>query len=230
MPNEQQGDNTTLIPVITDDDELLRYGICRVPLPPKVDWNKWAQELSQVTPEIMFGQGDGEYSFYRNIMEETEFPFDCILDISVSEIGRAILRHFPVSSPDELVLDDAFCVHYNTSQDDTTGAKHMDPSDITVNLCLEKSLDTKGSHVLFYGTKQLQNVDESILNNDKHNNENKIPDRFYVSQQPGTATIHFGDHPHETIALEQGTRTNIVLTFCYKDPSRSRGQTRSCYF
>eukprot|EP00429_Kryptoperidinium_foliaceum_P033544 CAMPEP_0176171750 /NCGR_PEP_ID=MMETSP0120_2-20121206/87948_1 /TAXON_ID=160619 /ORGANISM="Kryptoperidinium foliaceum, Strain CCMP 1326" /LENGTH=51 /DNA_ID=CAMNT_0017509629 /DNA_START=1 /DNA_END=153 /DNA_ORIENTATION=- len=51
-------------------------------------------------------------------MEEPEFPFDIILDTSVSEIGRAILKHFPVDSTDELRLDDAFCVHYNTDQDD----------------------------------------------------------------------------------------------------------------
>jgi len=56
----------------------------------------------------------------------------------------------------EIRLDDAFCVHYNMDQDDTTGAKHVDPSDITVNMCLQKSKDARGSYVLFHGTKQLQ--------------------------------------------------------------------------
>jgi hypothetical protein len=225
MDHEQQVEDASEIPVISDDKELLRYGICRVPLPPKLDSARWSEELSQVTPEIMLGQGDGEYAFYRNIMEEPDFPFDLILDASF-EIGRAILKHFAVSSTDELRLDDSFCVHYNTEQDDTTGAKHMDPSDITVNLCLEKTKDTIGSHVLFYGTKQLLEVENGDIKNDAET----VPARFYVSQDPGYATIHFGDHPHETTALERGKRTNIVLTYCYKDPNRSAAQMRACYF
>lgn len=218
------------IPVISDNEELLRYGICRVLLPAMLDSARWAEELSHVTPEIMLGQGDGEYAFYRNIMEEPEFPFDLILDASF-EIGRAILQHFPVSFLDELQLDDAFCVHYNTEQDDTTGAKHMDPSDVTVNLCLEKTKDTVGSHVLFYGTKQLLGVERGQkVGHYEDSGKTILPQRFYVSQEPGTATIHFGDHPHETIALKRGKRTNIVLTYCYKDPTRSGAQMRSCYF
>ena len=59
---------------------------------------------------------------------------------------------------EEIKLDDAFCIHYNMSQEDTSGAKHMDPSDITLNLCLDKSDDCDGSQVMFYGTKALQSV------------------------------------------------------------------------
>lgn len=231
---KMDNDDDDSIPVITDNTQLLQYGVCRVPLPPTLDAAKWANELSQVTPEIMLGQGDGEYSFYRNIMEEPDFPFDTILDIGLSEIGRAILKYFPITSTNELLLDDAFCVHYNTDQEDTTGAKHMDPSDITVNLCLEKTDDTIGSHVLFYGTKQLQNtgIQPHTTQYKQHQQQQQVgvPDRFYVVQEPGTATIHFGDHPHETIALTRGKRTNVVLTYCYKDPKRSGAQMRSCYF
>ena len=219
------------IPVISDNETLLRYGICRVPLPVQLEVAKWATELSQVTPKILLGQGDGEYAFYRNIMDEPEFPFDLILDANF-EIGRAILKHFPISSFDELRLDNSFCVHYNADQEDTTGAKHMDPSDITINLCLEKTNDTVGSHVLFFGTKQLfleVEHDEEF----RHKYEDahtmiRSQQRFYVSQEPGTATIYFGNHLHETIALKRGKRTNIVLTYCYKDPKRSGAQMRSC--
>lgn len=225
MGHQGDEEQSEKIPLITDADELLRLGICRVPLPPTLDTARWASELSQVTPEIMLGQGDGEYAFYRNIMEEPEFPFGLLLDPSASAIGRAIAKHFPVSSTDELRLDDSFCVHYNSDQDDTSGAKHMDPSDITINLCLEKSKDTIGSHVLFYGTKKLCN-----LEGDQRDSSNETPERFYVSQKPGTATIHFGDHPHETIALKEGSRTNIVLTYCYKDPARSGAAMRDCYY
>lgn len=224
------------IPVISDRDELLRYGICRVPLPATLDTAKWAAELSQVTPEIMLGQGDNEYAFYRNILEEPDFPFESLLDPTTSEIGRALLQYFPLHNEtkhplEELRLDDAFCVHYNMDQDDTTGAKHRDPSDITVNLCLEKEPGTIGSHVLFYGTKQLENMDNNNNNNDDDGHKlSSPPECFHVVQEPGTATIHFGDHPHETIALKSGRRTNVVLTYCYKDPQRSHAQMRACYF
>jgi hypothetical protein len=206
------------VPTISDNEELLRYGVCRVPLPPTLDAGKWAQELSQVTPLILAGQGDGEYAFYRNIMEEADFPFEIILK---SEIGQAIQKHFPIQKLDEIRLDDAFCVHYNMDQDDTTGAKHIDPSDITVNVCLEKTDGAQGSQVLFYGRKQLKNMTDS--------DKESPPELFFVSQEPGYATIHYGDHPHETMSLKSGKRTNIVMTYCYADPSRSDVATRTCY-
>ena len=65
-----------------------------------------------------------------------------------------------------LQLDDAFCVHYNMNQADTTGAKHMDPSDITINMCLEKDSNTKGSYVMFHGTRKLN---ESSNSNESSN-------------------------------------------------------------
>lgn len=211
------------VPILSDDQELLRNGICRVPLPPTLDIQKWAQELSQVTPMIMAGEGDGEYAFYRNILDEPDFPFESILN-DTSLIGQRIQKHFPIQSLDEIRLDDAFCVHYNMDQYDTSGAKHMDPSDVTINMCLEKSDDTEGSHVLFYGTKKLENVPDSSRNT--HNEHQEL---FLVLQEPGYATIHFGDHPHETISLRKGKRTNIIMTYCYKDPSRSDVATRNCY-
>jgi hypothetical protein len=45
-------------------------------------------------------------------------------------------------------------------QEDSSGAKHMDPSDITANMCLDRTEGVEGSEVMFYGTKTLQN-DES---------------------------------------------------------------------
>jgi hypothetical protein len=226
------------VPTISDNDELLRYGLCQVPIPSTLDAQKWAQELSQVTPLILAGEGDGEYAFYRNILEEPDFPFDSILSES-SDIGQTILQHFPLQRLDELRLDDAFCVHYNMTQDDTSGAKHTDPSDITVNMCLQKTPDAQGSQVLFYGTKQLQLLEGCCSGSgttDNHEDDapsstSKVtaPELFLVSQEPGYATIHFGDHPHETMPLTSGTRTNIVMTYIYKDPARSEASMRTCY-
>jgi len=230
--------------VVDDDEELLRKGIVRVPLPETLDAERWAEELSQVTPMNLMFEGDGEYAFYRNILDEPEFPFDLILSGSngqLSEIGRAILRHFPVllgsSSPEErseilskeLKLDDAFCVHYNMDQDDTTGAKHVDPSDVTINMCLHKASDTTGSYVLFYGSKSLDGLEETASSDKETFDSSNHETKFLVPQTPGFATVHFGDHPHETTALRTGSRTNIILTYLYSDPTRTDAATRSCY-
>jgi hypothetical protein len=222
----KRDDLTQIIPTISDTDELLRYGVCRVPLPPTFDAPQWAKALSQVTPAILAGEGDGEYAFYRNILEEPNFPFEALIQ-NDSEIGKAMTRHFPIQRlEEELRLDDAFCVHYNMDQDDTSGAKHTDPSDITVNICLQKLDDAQGSQVLFYGSKTLENTATS---NEEHNKGGVLPELFLVSQEAGYATIHYGDHPHETMSLQKGTRTNIVLTYCYSDPNRSDVETRTCY-
>merc|ERR1711862_234799 len=93
------------------------------------------------TPENFTSNEDGEYAFYRNTKE------------------------------DDVYLDDAFCIQYNMTQDDTTCAKHMDPSDITINMCLEKSNDVIGSEVVFYGTQKL--VNNNVINNDQSNLQNK---------------------------------------------------------
>ena len=273
------------LPIVSDDRELLKRGICRVKLPEALDSKRWAHELSQFTPMNLGFEGDGENAFYRNILDEPEFPFEEILLRregangvgEVSDIGQSVLHYFPILSESstkteadnlgeiltrELRLDDAFCVHYNMDQDDTTGAKHMDPSDITINMCLYKSEDAKGSYVLFHGTKSLENLDSSSPNmcaenhavgktsitapietkdesaavaNTKRNHaafpvlESEQRNQFLVPQRPGYATIHYGDHPHETTPLFQGSRTNIILTYLYTDPTRSDAAFRSCY-
>uniref|UniRef100_A0A7S1VFE7 Fe2OG dioxygenase domain-containing protein n=1 Tax=Grammatophora oceanica TaxID=210454 RepID=A0A7S1VFE7_9STRA len=133
-----------------------------------------------------------------------------------------MMMHFGLKSLEEIRLDDAFCVHYNMDQDDTSGSKHTDPSDITINLCVEKTKDVEGSHVKFYGAQKLENVERQSSNNDR--------EAFLVDQLEGYATIHWGVHPHETMPLKRGVRTNLILTYCYKDPSRSDVSVRSCYF
>jgi hypothetical protein len=110
-------------------------------------------------------------------------------------------------------------------QGDTTGAKHTDPSDITVNMCLLKSDDVLGSQVKFYGVEHLQNAVEEA-----DSGISSPPKEFLVDQEAGYATIHWGHHPHETMPLRRGVRTNIVLTYCYRDPARSDVGNRACYF
>ncbi|CAB9497055.1 expressed unknown protein [Seminavis robusta] len=228
MTSKERDNMTIPIPSYSDRETLLRLGIVKVPIPSIIgkDQQQWASELSQVTPMIMAMQGDSEYAFYRNIMVEPELEFP--LEQIVSEqIQEAFEKYFGVQ-PEEMRLDDAFCVHYNADQTDSSGKKHMDPSDITVNVCLENTDDVEGSQVLFYGSKKLENVD--IDDNDNENQNEQ--ERFLVPQEPGFATIHYGSHPHETTPLSSktGRRTNVIVTYCYKDKTRSDVGKRNCYF
>jgi hypothetical protein len=228
-PSKQVDENCDNIPVVTIPDELLRYGVVsRIPITSDeidaVAWKKWATDLSVVSPIIMTVEGDNEYAFYRNILDEPDFPFDAILRNTA--IQGALTKYFNIQklAEDEIKLDDAFCIHYNMNQMDTSGAKHVDPSDITINLCIEKSSDCSGSQVLFYESKTLFGVDNV--------NDQSLalpPQKFMVDQESGFATMHWGDHPHETTRLESGYRTNIILTYCYSDKTRSNVSIRSCY-
>ena len=223
-----------------NEDLLLDYGVLRVPLPKEFDRVYWATTLSTMTPMIMAGEGDGDYAFYRNILEEPDFPFEMLMEYFASVLSK----HFDVSvSPGheannthhvddiqpttrhksflDIRLDDAFCVHYNMNQEDTSGAKHTDPSDITVNMCLETSDDFEGSLVRFHGTQSLAHPIAT---------SKSAPPSFLVKQKQGYATLHWGHHPHETTPLIAGQRTNIILTYCYRDPSKSNAADRSCYF
>ncbi|KAL7567735.1 hypothetical protein ACA910_012068 [Epithemia clementina (nom. ined.)] len=282
-----------------DDDYylwlLLQYGVLRIPLPPDFDCAYWADTLSQVTPMIVAGEGDGNYAFYRNILEEPDFPLDQLLDyfaptlqtyfgvstMADTEVDNVDENSMPnpslssssnnnnsnnntatkassLSLNDVIRLDDAFCVHYNMTQDDTSGAKHTDPSDITINMCLYTSPDMQGSQVQFYGTESLfqhnvvphpattnststanrsrgqpfQKEDEHDETNHNHNHSTAVghPTTFYVRQKQGYATLHWGHHPHETKPLLAGARTNVILTYCFRDASKSQAANRSCYF
>jgi hypothetical protein len=238
------------VPLIDDDEELKLYGVVRVKLDYSIlDCKEWAMELSRVTPENMTFEGDGEFAYYRSILDESasDYPFlnpDLFLQ-SQAEMGKVLQKHFlglaSSSTLSEILrMDDAFCIHYDSStQQDTSGAKHVDPSDITINLCLDKSDGIQDSHVIFFGTQPLIEVDCIQSSMQKFPHTLQLPStsyqqnngckesslsmhqndvKFAVEQRPGFATLHWGRHPHETMAVRgKGTRTNIVLTFCYKN-------------
>eukprot|EP00978_Attheya_sp_CCMP212_P027647 scaffold93104_cov42-Attheya_sp.AAC.1 len=204
-------------PQLVDDETLLEgYGVLRVPISSSVlDREYWATELSRVTP-MNAASEDGEYAFYRNIVDEPNFPFDML--------HKDLADRFPLFAT--LQLDDAFCIQYNTAQDDTTCAKHMDPSDVTVNMCLEKTADTTGSHVLFYGT-QSPMIPSANNNGTTMCSTPETEFQFLVEQKEAYATIHWGKHSHMTTPLKSGRRTNIILTYCFAD--KSDALNRTCY-
>lgn len=211
---------------IDNEEELLQHGISRVKLPSSIQskLSHYSKTLSRVTPMNTTSE-DGEYAFYRNIKEDTDndtFPFDAIIK---EDVYNTLKMHFNIDDPDnDIYLDDAFCIQYNMKFDDTTCAKHMDPSDITINICLESD-NVTGSQVVFYGVQTLDNVTATSTSDNDDNDEYE----FLVDQKEGYCTIHYGKHPHKTLPLLSGQRTNVILTYCYKDNTKTDVSTRTCY-
>jgi hypothetical protein len=130
-------------------EELRQRGVVSsIPFPEGVNWSAWASRLSKITPmnrafegsdddddddnDDKNGVGGGSRPYFRNILDEPGFPLDMIL---TGDIREALSQYFGIPPKQNakavLRLDDAFCVHYQFDQRDTTGTKHIDPSDIT---------------------------------------------------------------------------------------------------
>jgi len=62
-----------------NDTEILKRGVIRVTIPTSIDCEFWAKSLSSVTPLNATAE-DGEYAFYRNILDDPEFPFADIVN------------------------------------------------------------------------------------------------------------------------------------------------------
>lgn len=52
---------------------------------------------------------------------------------------------------------------------------------------------------------------------------------YLVTSQIGYATIHWGKHPHLVTVLEKGIRTNVIMTLCFKDKSKSKATKSDCF-
>lgn len=85
-----------------DDKETLKRGVIRVPVPSSLNCRYWAKCLSSVTP-LNAAAEDGEYAFYRNILDDPEFPFSDIVD------GERLVMH-SLASYDILYLVFLDCV------------------------------------------------------------------------------------------------------------------------
>ena len=177
------------------------------------------KDLTTISPMNETAE-DNEYAFFKNIMDDPAFT--CIFGVIFRDC-RAHLERYFVSNINTIELSDAFVVSYNEQHFDSTVKKHQDPSDITVNLCLERSDDLSGSEVKFYGTKRLKNVATTTAPS-----SSPLSSTFVVGSRIGFCTIHFGAHPHEVTPLTKGRRTNVILTYVYKDKMKSEA-TRTCY-
>jgi hypothetical protein len=115
--------------------------------------------------------------------------------------------------------------------------RHTDPSDVTVNLCLERSANLEGSQVLFFGRKPLlRHADGSDGSGGSDGNAAEsaavgaaAAEHFLVGAESGWATVHWGAHPHLVTALRKGQRTNVVLTYCFKEAGKSTAMKGDCF-
>ncbi|GMI01145.1 hypothetical protein TrVE_jg7617 [Triparma verrucosa] len=228
--------------MIDDDAVLIAKGVVRHQVFDTSEYSKDAASSNPASPGLItsflpslgllsikevspFNQSleDNEYAYYKNLLEDKDTPeMKKFITQVLSSCTPLLLEHF-VNSIDEIKLDDVFCISYNSSQHDSRCAKHQDPSDITVNICLERTEDLGGSQIMFYGAKQLKSSTSSSTPSTPTEEE-----VFLVDTRLGCCTIHYGAHPHETSVLTSGERTNIVLTFVYADQNKS-GADRTCY-
>jgi hypothetical protein len=77
---------------------------------------------------------------------------------------------------------------------------HRDKSAITINLCLEKTADVRGSQVLFFHPPlagQEQPGDDRIA--------------LTLEHQVGQVAIHSGTHWHRTVPIEAGERASLIV-------------------
>jgi len=90
----------------------------------------------------------------------------------------------------------AFQVEYDAGGD-TSLSKHMDSSEVTLNLCLQTE-NLAGSTVFFEGVRRFgQGWGE--------------PSRVEVVQKPGVALLHLGQNMHGASELAQGKRSNVII-------------------
>lgn len=116
-------------------------------------------------------------------------------------------EYFGTSFTKDLVEYSNFSVHYSTSKD-TKLDRHIDDSDITINICLKNTFNTPETKILF------ENVQDTLYSM----KPNDIKET-YVTLKRGNILIHKGNHVHSTCKMNNDIcdndmeRCNIILWF-----------------
>ena len=100
---------------------------------------------------------------------------------------------------DSLDSHSAFTVAYGQHQDRKLG-RHVDNSEITVNLCLEG--DFKGGELEFQGVRCQKHIDTKTFWKTEH---------FKYIHKAGLAVIHVGNHYHAAFPIVNGSRSGLIL-------------------
>jgi len=85
-----------------------------------------------------------------------------------------------------------------------TFRKHRDKSDFTLNVCIGKSKDVKGSTVSFF-----QDYDGFIPPADPKEH----PELFVYDHNIGYAVLHTGKQWHKTNEIDAGQRSSLIIWF-----------------
>lgn len=175
--------------VLYSDAELASRGVRRVDLRSVLDSRRFA-EVARVVSPLLAAQDDMGQPHSNDLLEEVDFPFESIL-----ACAHDTLKHY--CDPSDLELYDAFSLHYDERQQNTTFNQHRDPSFVTINICLHA--DCEGSNVEFFGTPDAS-----------------TNDRFAVEMRVGHALVHYGRHLHQTTPLLRGSRSQAVTYWTRK--------------
>jgi len=95
-----------------------------------------------------------------------------------------------------------FAVYYSNEKGDKLLNKHTDDSDITINICLENTLDKSESFIKFYGARETLTNKMNMCKN------------ILLGFKKGDILIHHGNHVHETLKLsddQSGNRCNLII-------------------
>jgi hypothetical protein len=134
-----------------------------------------------------------------------------------------VLTRFPpvgVRTPlSTLAIHSAHAIAYGTESTREQKLKlHVDDSLFTVNVCLGKE-GFQGSEIFFTGAKMLAFREGAQL-------QRRLPrgteaSEIRVMPVPGRVLLHLGSHPHRTVKISSGERTNWVLWYYDKVASSS---------
>lgn len=97
----------------------------------------------------------------------------------------------------------AFSIQYNG--DDSSLSRHMDESEITLNICL-KNDDRQNSNVFFNGIRDYHDDEGNYINNDKN-------EQVVVDLNQGEAILHVGQAWHGANTIQHGERINLIFWF-----------------
>ena len=171
-------------------------------------FRRW-RELNDV--DIMVPNSMNNYGLILSDLGAEE-PFLQLMKEVISPIALHIYSDI-INEP--LTKLHPFVVEYGRHSDRDLGF-HVDASDVTVNLCLGDEFI--GSELYFEGRRC--EIHRQGLSRDQ--------EKFYYAHIPHYAIIHTGKHRHGTIAIEKGSRRNIILWCSMENPIDDSTCTHWC--
>ena len=175
---------------------LIRKGILNFNLTKLLDYSilEKLEQLEVESTKKMSGSPNTMHKYgSENVISELEFK-----DI-FSKVEAFIFEFYGLDLSKDFSIYTNFSVHYSKNRDKKL-SKHIDDSDITVNICLENTLEDECS-LIFYGssssTISYRTQESTTL----------------VNFKKGDMLIHRGSHIHETKSLEDGDGDgcNIII-------------------